>query len=542
MVFFKNWRPPLRLESFFWGGILGLTFFPLPAIQVVIPLALTRFLLLLDRVPPRWRLRFLFLWAFFFGYFFVSIYWVYNALLLERHLFYWLIPFCVVGVPAYLGAAMAGAVQLSLSVSFSSVVKPDPSPVGTLREKFREFVRTSPLLRKMDRFFSLAVVHWILCGLSWYWGEEFMSETSLFPWVFLGNTWSSCIPVAQLSLLDGPVGLSFLTFLAGTLPYLWLTTRPKVYYKSATLGLVAVLVVLVGLGASRVLRHPPGYQDIQLQVIQPNFPLLSTHTVQQKVAAINTLLQMSESPDPSVARIVIWPESALENYLEDFSGTLQPIIGSFLGPQGVLISGAYRRTPHKESYNSIFVLDGKGAVRAVYDKYHLVPFGEYLPWRPLWERLFSKEKVRTITGAVLDFSRGPGPRVLRGDFPPFCPLICYEAIFSGQVCPCPDGSPEWILNVSEDGWFGKSGGPYQHFEMARMRAIEEGLPLVRCANSGISAVIDPYGRVLASLPLGTRGQIWQRLPKPIPSFARARDTSEGYFQKLLRNFTNLCCT
>ena len=143
-----------------------------------------------------------------------------------------------------------------------------------------------------------------------------------------------------------------------------------------------------------------------------------------------------------------------------------------------------------------------------YDKFHLVPFGEYVPLR----RVLTFAK---LTYGIVDFSAGPGPRTLRlPGLPPVGPLICYEAIFPGAVLDRSD-RPAWLLNITNDAWFGTSAGPYQHLAIARTRAVEEGMALVRAANTGISAVIDPYGRVMARLGIGERGVIDSALPAPI---------------------------
>lgn len=173
------------------------------------------------------------------------------------------------------------------------------------------------------------------------------------------------------------------------------------------------------------------------------------------------------------------------------------------------------------AYNSVYVIDHDGSILALYDKVHLVPFGEYLPFEHVLERIGLQELTKQRGG----FLAGDRRRVLSiPGAPSALPLICYEIIFPGDVVPSGE-RPGWMINVTNDGWFGISTGPYQHFQQARLRAIEEGLPLVRAANTGISAVVDPLGRVINSLPLGVEGVLDAPLPRRIsaPIYARVGD-------------------
>jgi apolipoprotein N-acyltransferase len=189
---------------------------------------------------------------------------------------------------------------------------------------------------------------------------------------------------------------------------------------------------------------------------------------------------------------------------------------------GYLIAGALRANPPPSAvtqlWNSIEAIDGNGAIRAHYDKAHLVPFGEYVPfsdWLPM----------KKITPGAIDLSAGPGPETLTlPGLPAFAPIVCYEAIFPAAIVD--EGArPDWILNVTNDAWYGHSSGPYQHFAIARTRAVEEGLPLVRVANNGISGVVDAAGRVLAGMDLDSVGYLDAGLPAPAPAtlYSRAGD-------------------
>ena len=171
------------------------------------------------------------------------------------------------------------------------------------------------------------------------------------------------------------------------------------------------------------------------------------------------------------------------------------------------------------AHNSLFAVDAEGRLHARYDKVELVPFGEFLPFRHVLERLGLE---RLAVGSI-DFSPGPGRvTIALPGLPPFSGLICYEAIFP-RAATAGAARPGWLVNVTNDAWFGRSSGPYQHLAMARLRAIEEGLPLVRAANTGISAIIDSNGRIVAELPLGRTGTLQAPLPaaQPLPPPVRA---------------------
>jgi apolipoprotein N-acyltransferase len=197
--------------------------------------------------------------------------------------------------------------------------------------------------------------------------------------------------------------------------------------------------------------------------------------------------------------------------------TTRFLIARSIEAPGLLLSGGLRIERESDgtpisARNALFVVDADGKVQASYDKAHLVPFGEYLPFRPLLERL---GLARLAPGAI-DFAAGPGPRtLLLPNQPSVGPLICYEAIFPGAVTDSRT-RPQWLLNISNDAWFGRSSGPFQHFALARMRAIEEGLPVVRSTPNGVSGVIDSYGRVTARLGLGRKGVLVANLPRPRP--------------------------
>jgi apolipoprotein N-acyltransferase len=210
---------------------------------------------------------------------------------------------------------------------------------------------------------------------------------------------------------------------------------------------------------------------------------------------------------------VIWPETAVPVVYKGGQAYRRALAQAVpLG--GILITGIVRRTQEKGQrglWNSVLAIDGQGGLLAHYDKHHLVPFGEYVP-------LARFNPLPKLTEGRVDFSAGPGPRTLTlPGLGYVSPLVCYEVIFPGQVTAVEGPRPHMLLNLTNDAWFGISTGPYQHLAAARMRAVEEGLPLIRAANTGISAVIDPYGRDVRRLGLGQRGVIDAVVPAPLPA-------------------------
>ncbi|HMI12672.1 MAG TPA: apolipoprotein N-acyltransferase, partial [Bradyrhizobium sp.] len=239
-----------------------------------------------------------------------------------------------------------------------------------------------------------------------------------------------------------------------------------------------------------------------------------------------TLSDRASGPQSTGVRdvgILIWPESAFPFFLTREADAMAQI--AELLPKGtILLTGSVRApdlppgTKITRAYNSIYAIDHDGRVLSIYDKLHLVPFGEYLPYQDWMEKLGFVQLTKVQGGFI------PGARRRTMEIPNApraLPLICYEAIFPGDVA-VRDDRPGWIVNLTNDGWFGISTGPYQHLQQARLRAIEEGLPVVRAANTGISAVIDPLGRMVARLGLGAEGVLDSNLPSAIPPTVYAR--------------------
>jgi apolipoprotein N-acyltransferase len=293
---------------------------------------------------------------------------------------------------------------------------------------------------------------------------------------------------------------------------------------------LALLAAMEIFGGVRLAQQPTTLvANTKLRIMQPNlqqdvkFNYAAKAEVMQKYLTLSDRASGPQSTGVRDANILIWPESAFPFFLTREADAMAEI--AELLPKGtVLITGSVRApdlppgTRITRAYNSIYVIDHDGSVLAVYDKLHLVPFGEYLPFQDWMEKLGFVQLTKMQGG----FIAGTRRRTLAvPNAPRALPLICYEAVFPGNVA-ARDDRPGWIVNLTNDGWFGISTGPYQHLQQARLRGIEEGLPVVRAANTGISAVIDPLGRIVAQLGLGVEGVLDSGLPSAIAPTIYAR--------------------
>ena len=410
-------------------------------------------------------------WWFGFGHFMAGTYWISNSLLVEADRFAWLIPPTLVGVSAYL------AVYPALACACARWAAPGWPRVAALAVAWTAF----EMLR----------------------GVAFTG----FPWNPVGSVWTGIPAMMQPAAAIGVYGLGLLTLALAAAPALLAARRRAAI--AAALGVPLALALVWAGGTFRLERAQTAlHSGVRLGIVQPAIPQHEKVRAALRTRHFAEHLAMTRAAAKGGATHFIWPETAIGFALSRAKGAAEAI-ARVVPEDGSVIAGALRVTPPHERprrvWNSLVAIDGAARRIAVYDKARLVPFGEYVPLRSILA-------FTQITGGRLDFSRGPGRRTLAvPGLPPFGPLICYEMIFPGQVVD-PDRRPGWLLNVTNDGWFGDSAGPYQHLAAAQMRAVEEGLPIVRAANSGISAVIDPYGRVVERLALGRRGVLEAALP------------------------------
>jgi apolipoprotein N-acyltransferase len=341
-----------------------------------------------------------------------------------------------------------------------------------------------------------------------------------FPWNTFGYALTNPLPLAQGVSLFGIWSLTFIAIAVFASPAVLADDPKETPRRWLPLGLaVIVLIALGAFGAFRLARNPTEMvAGVHLRIMQPNIPQDERFNFGAKAQVMSRYLALSESGDNGLRGVthLIWPESAFPFFL-----TRQPdalaAIAKMLEPGALLITGAAslaEPTPTRagvRAYNSVYVIDRNGTLLARYDKLHLVPFGEYLPFQDALERLGFLQLTKVQGGFIAGDQRR---RIATAGAPEFLPLICYEIIFPGEVVS--NGQrPGWMLNVTNDAWFGISAGPFQHFQQARVRAIEEGLSMVRAANNGISAVVDPLGRIVSSLPLGQEGILDAPLPRSL---------------------------
>jgi apolipoprotein N-acyltransferase len=311
----------------------------------------------------------------------------------------------------------------------------------------------------------------------------------------------------QLAALTGVYGLSLLAVVSATMPAVLGKSLRRWPSVAITLSVIC-LIWLIGNG--RLLQASDQYvPNVRLRLVQPNSPQALKWNPELRRSHIIKQLAMSRAiVDPEKQPThVIWAETAVPYIIKETPGLLKTL-GLAAPPGGLLLTGAPRSSSRASKpprlWNSLFAISPHGQIVATYDKFHLVPFGEYVPLRDFLP--FNK-----LTAGRQDFSPGPGVKTFKiNGLPPVSMLICYEVIFSSRVVA--NERPSWLLNITNDGWFGSTSGPYQHFAAARLRSVEEGLPLVRVANTGISGVIDSYGRTVQILGLGKDGIIDSELP------------------------------
>lgn len=463
-----GWRR--RFAAVGLGAVAALALPPIHLIPVLI-ISFSGLVWLLDGSRSR-RAAFGAGWWFGLGWFPAGLYWIAHALLVEPEKFGWMIPFGTLGLGGLLGVFTGIA---TWAAHASGVRGPGRVFVLAATWTVMEWARS-----------------WVLTG---------------FPWNPVGSVWDPVLPVLQAGSLFGVFGLSLITVLAASLPALALRRRHAV----PALALAAALpLAAAAWGWTRLAPGPePMVDGVRLRLVQAN--IAQTHRWKDDLrrAHLEAHVALSLSPGFDDITHVIWPETAAPFFL-DTDEASRMRVSDAAPPGGLVITGAPRISLPEvrpfQVWNSLMAVDSAAQVVEIYDKVHLVPFGEYVPFRGVLPE--------AVNIGGVDFTSGPALRTLRlPGLPPMGPLICYEVVFPAETVGRDQERPGWLLNVTNDAWFGISSGPYQHLASARMRAIEEGLPLVRSANTGISAVFDGFGREIARLGLAEGGVVDSPLPQ-----------------------------
>jgi apolipoprotein N-acyltransferase len=435
--------------------------------------------------PRPLRSAFLTGWLAGVGYFAVGVWWVVEAFMVDAESQGWLAPFAI--------AALCGG--LALFWGLAGVLYRRLAPDGPQRA---------------------LVFAGVLTGCEWLRGHVLTG----FPWNLPGETWAAGSAPSQAAALVGAYGLTWITLaIACGLSVVLEGRRGRNLARAAVLA----LVLLYGGGALRLAAPAPGAPGVNLRIVQANIAQSLKYDREAFVDIVGRYMRLTTQPSASgvAPQVVVWPEGAIPAAVNDYlaPGTwTRAAIEDALTPGQSLLIGAYRvsgdpRAP--DYYNSLVaVQDGADglAVTGVYDKFRLVPGGEFLPFDRVWAALGVKKLVNIGDG----FSSGPKPRPLMlPGLPPAQPLICYESLFPGftrEGAHAAGLRPAWIVNISNDAWFGATSGPWQHLNLASYRAIEEGLPMIRATPTGVSAVIDARGRTVARLGQGQAGVIDATLP------------------------------
>ena len=405
--------------------------------------------------------------GFGFGYNLLAFYWIAYAFFISRVPF--LAPLAFIGLPTLFGFYWACAFWAS--------------------KKFWE----TGLERILSFTFFLTISFWVQ---SFLWTG--------FPWNLPAQSWIESNALAQNFHWLGIYAASFIMIFCSACFSIFSENNKKQKIILPILSL-SILCGLWSYGALRLESADNLMTKEEVVIIQPNIKQEHKWDRRRARKIINTYFELTKKGIEKIENkknaIIIWPEAALPIDIKR-DKTMRRLIANLLPENINLISGFVHLTPPKV-FNSLFALNSEGKIIYIYDKNHLVPFGEYVPFQSLLESF----GIRQITGGTGGFGAGTTRPLFQNKI---LPLICFEISFPREIRA--DKRPQWIVNITNDGWYQTTPGPYQHFQLARIRAIEFGLPVIRAANTGISAVIDPYGRVIKKQKLETQGFIHSTIP------------------------------
>ena len=414
-------------------------------------------------------------WFFGFGYFVFGLWWLANALLAQGDEFIWALPLAVFGLPAFLALFYAGAAMIGKSIWGNGI-----GAAAALA-------------------FGFGLCEWLRATIF-----------TGFPWNGIGLTAMPSPVLMQSGSIFGVTGMNALAVLMFALP------STIGLHKHKLVGPYLALCLLVahgGYGYWRLFQIDSNKQQPTgkiVRLVQPSYQQSQKWDEAERDKIFANYLSLStQIPEPNQPKpdLIIWPETAVPFIFTDRPKALSAI-GEALDDNQMLLAGAVRQEGQRDAgdavryYNSMLAISGKGEIIDAADKMHLVPFGEYLPFGDLLRSLGVQEVA--MPGG---FSAGSARRIFKlPNLPNILPLICYEIIFPGVTAE-ESARAKIVVNITNDAWYGRSPGPYQHFRLAQLRSVESGIPLIRAANNGISGEVDGYGRVVGALALDMVGVI-----------------------------------
>lgn len=460
-----------KISCLLLGLLSGLVFAPTFLLPALLTLS---YLCCLVQKSKDWQEAAKLGYMFGFGHFLSSIYWISIGVSVYISDFWWAIPFALFGLPIIL------AFFVSASCVFSFFVR---------NNKYYHFI------------FCL---YWVL--FEWVRSWIFTG----LPWNLIGYAFSfSDILIQPLNII-GIYGLSFIVIYISTSCYPFFTKQFD-QLKVLLLTSSITLTVIITYGSIRLYNHPTNFTDIKVRLVQPSIP--QTEKWNEEGFWHNLMLHINLSENSQPIDLVIWSEAALV-VPYDIPVVKSELLGLLNSVDATLITGGIsdnkKRGEDFELYTAMYALEKNGNKLFEYHKSHLVPFGEYMPFKKILP-------FKKLTHGFVDYTEGNGGLVYLDKYNlKIKPLICYESIFPDFV-RTNNETADVIINVTNDAWYGKSSGPYQHFHISRSRTVENGLPMVRVANNGISAIIDPLGRIIKKLDLNETNYIDGLIPKKLDS-------------------------
>ena len=497
---FFRWLDSRSLKQDYWLCLLlgALNALAMPPVYCV-PILLITFPLLIKLLDKSLTGKQVFIktFLFFFAFHVFGLYWINFALFIDFAHNWWVMPFALSGLPMLMAIYPALGALLWHRLAWQG---PARLLLLTVLWALSDWLRG-----------------WVMTG---------------FPWNLWGYTWAAFAPMLQSVALMGMYGLTFLTLIFACLPMFFSKNYRSRFSTLFCIGFAVLMLALLAWGAGRLATPlPHSATPYTVRIVQPNISQEAkwqpgAREAHDRKLWAHTMQVAKVTPD-----MVLWPETSMPLVSTSDVRLLQEMLPQALSDKTILAAGVAEleendTTQQTEMFNRIGFYNRDGQRLGAYDKFHLVPFGEFLPFEKYWP-------VKPVALSNDSMSRGVGVRTFHlPHTPPFSALICYEVLFPGAAVLEKD-RPQWIVNATNDGWYGNTSGPYQHLAITRSRAVEEGLPVVRAANTGISAVIDPMGRVVASLPLNSEGIIDQALPASLAPTLFARFGNNIFFAMLV---------